>query len=265
MLETDVRVTADGVLLAFHDATLDRTTGVSGKVSDFTFDQLRSLRVGGEPLLRLDVLLAAFPDTEFLIDIKEARAVQPTIDALRLTHSADRVIVAGGWDTWLQDIASTVGARHALGWRGLTALMTGARLGRRISPQVRSRFVANAVSAHVARKLCGVQWMSHPAFRERLVEMAHELGLRVHAWTINDPDEMNAMIDAGVDTFITDYPDIGREVAIRRGVWPHPNATPASGLAVSHTVSPASNASAAAERSATASSVRFVSPSRAHA
>ena len=48
--------------------------------------------------------------------------------------------------------------------------------------------------------------------READLREAHDLGLRVVVWTVNDPAEMASLIDLGVDGLITDYPDRAREV-----------------------------------------------------
>jgi glycerophosphoryl diester phosphodiesterase len=57
------------------------------------------------------------------------------------------------------------------------------------------------------------------------VRDAHDLGLQVLAWTVNAPQDMERMIDLGVDGLITDRPDVAREVMRRRGL-PLPKGTP---------------------------------------
>ena len=51
-----------------------------------------------------------------------------------------------------------------------------------------------------------------------LVREARALGLKVLAWTLNDPAEMTRAIDLGVDGLITDYPDRARKVLAERGI-----------------------------------------------
>jgi len=71
-LETDLQATADGVLVAFHDKTLTRVTGVDGRVSRFRYADLSGALIAGtEPIPVLEDLLAAWPDVRFNLDVKE--------------------------------------------------------------------------------------------------------------------------------------------------------------------------------------------------
>jgi glycerophosphoryl diester phosphodiesterase len=56
-----------------------------------------------------------------------------------------------------------------------------------------------------------------------LVARAHEAGLQVHIWTVNDRALMNSLLDLGVDGLMTDNTEVLREVLIARGQW-HPRA-----------------------------------------
>lgn len=222
LLETDVQVTKDGVALAFHDATLARTAGVDARVRDLTWEELRAVRVGGEPILRLDTLLDAFPDASFLIDLKTVRAAAPLVDAVRRTRSAERVCVADGRDTWLRDVAETTGCARSLGWRGLLTLMGAAKTGTR-APR---RVLHGAFAAHIATRLGGIPWMADARAAARLVDMTHDAGLRLVTWTVNDSAQMTRYLDAGVDSVITDRPDLLREVLVARDAWTAPEGSP---------------------------------------
>jgi len=93
-LETDVQATADGVLIAFHDRTLDRVTGRPGRVCRLTLKEIAGARIGGtEPIPVLEDVLAAWPDVRFNIDVKDAPAVAPLAGVLRRTNAWDRVCV----------------------------------------------------------------------------------------------------------------------------------------------------------------------------
>src|SRR4051794_9301362 len=91
-IETDVRVTADGVLVVFHDATLERVTDRTGRVEHLTWDRMASARIGGrEPILRLEDLLGAWPDVRFNLDIKAAGVLAPLVRTVRRLQITDRI------------------------------------------------------------------------------------------------------------------------------------------------------------------------------
>jgi glycerophosphoryl diester phosphodiesterase len=53
----------------------------------------------------------------------------------------------------------------------------------------------------------------------RLVAVAHDAGLQVHVWTVNEPAEMTRLLDLGVDGLVTDRPDVLKQLLIDRGEW----------------------------------------------
>jgi glycerophosphoryl diester phosphodiesterase len=57
---------------------------------------------------------------------------------------------------------------------------------------------------------------------QRLIELAHSMGLRVHVWTIDDRPTMERLLDMGVDGIMSDAPAVLREVMQARGLWPAP-------------------------------------------
>lgn len=209
-LETDVRLTLDGELVAFHDHRVDRVTGGAGRVSDYSLTGLRQLRVDGEQIPTLREVLETFPDARFIVDLKDLPALTPLATLLRDGDFARRVCVAGAWDGWLTRLRREVPeVTTALGWRGLSALVSCARTG------VRPRFAPGGTRfAHVPLSLGRV-----PVFAERLVSIAHDHGIRIICWTVDDPTQMHRLRDAGVDGIITDRPDVLREVLIARGEW----------------------------------------------
>lgn len=213
-LETDVRITADGALVAFHDSTLRRVTGLRGRVASRTLDELTTIPVfGTDVILPLADLLAAYPDCRFIIDVKDRAAVTPLATLLRRSGAAARVCAAGAWDQWLLDLREQVGPEltTALSWRALTALVTSSR------PRRMSIDPGAGCYAHVPLRLG--RW---PVFAADLVPRAHDSGVKVVVWTVNDPSTMHRLLDVGVDGIITDRPDLLREVLIRRGQWQVP-------------------------------------------
>ena len=216
-LESDVRASSDGYAVLVHDATLDRTTEASGPVVGHTLAQLRALRVrppgAGAPtggICALEDALDTFDQACFSLDLKDAAAIGPLVRAVRRTRAAERVCVAGAWDGWLDAVRDALpGVSTALGWRSLTALLTCARVGVRPPRQV-----ATGEFAHVPMALGTVAVSA-----DRVVEAAHDLGLRVVTWTIDEPRLIERVLDAGVDAVISDRPDALRETLLRRGAW----------------------------------------------
>jgi glycerophosphoryl diester phosphodiesterase len=210
-LETDVRLTADGRLVAFHDARLARATGTRGHVRDLPLHALRGLSVlGGGPVVALDEVIAAFPDACLTIDVKDPDVIEPLARLLHSTDCAQRVCVAAARGAWLRRLRELAGPElcTALSWRDLVRLA---------SPRSWGRY-GDAGFAHVPLRLGRI-----PVFRDDLVARAHDVGVRVVVWTVDDPDTMHRLLDHGVDGIITDRPDLLREVLVARGQWHVPD------------------------------------------
>src|SRR5262249_46310276 len=93
-LETDVHVTRDGVLLAFHDSVLDRVTDRTGELASLTLAEVREALVAGrEAVPTLAELFDACPDARFNIDLKSEGAVPALADFLAARDAWDRVLV----------------------------------------------------------------------------------------------------------------------------------------------------------------------------
>ena len=207
-LETDVRVTADGVALAFHDASLERVTDGRGRIAQLSWAQVRTARVGGrEPIPLLTDVLTTWPDVCVNLDVKAANGIVATADAIRRTASIERVCVGAFAESRVAAVRSLLGPRlcTALGPRAAIALrLPGARVPRRL----------DARCAQVPARAGRI------AFTDaRYVELAHALGLQVHVWTVNDPAEMRRVLDAGADGVMTDRADLLRNVLLERGEW----------------------------------------------
>jgi glycerophosphoryl diester phosphodiesterase len=210
-LETDVRVTADGVALAFHDATLNRVTDRAGRIADLPWSVVRRARIAGrEPIPRLADLLAAWPDVYLNLDVKADRAIPAAIDAIRRTDSLERVCVAAFSTSRIEAV------RQALGPRLCTSLGPRAALRLRLPASARGRGTdlggrCAQVPARIGRRVF---------VDGRYVAAAHQRGLPVHAWTVNDPAEMARLLDLGVDGIMTDRADLLRDLLVARGQWP---------------------------------------------
>ncbi len=207
-IETDVRATADGVPVVFHDERLDRVTDRTGRVRDLAFDQVATAHVGSaERVHCLTEVLELFPDTRFNIDIKEDNAVVPMLRLLARGDILDRVCIASFSGRRLRAVRDAFGQRvcTALAPREVAALMAHSRLGRTTG------LPPGAIAVQVPPRLRGVPIITPPFIRS-----AQSRGWPVHAWTIDDESQMHALLDLGVDGIITDRPGLLREVLSRR-------------------------------------------------
>jgi glycerophosphoryl diester phosphodiesterase len=215
-VETDVHATADGVPVVFHDRDLRRLTGRPDAVEALTWADLSTVRVGGAGAVpRLDDVLAAWPDIRFNIDLKAPGVVEPAVSVVRAAGASARVLLASFSDRRLAEARALAGPSIAtsLGQGGVARLRLASWAGRR------RRLPESVVAAQVpvrAGRLTVVD--------KTFLEYAHGLGLQVHAWTIDDPQEMHRLLDLGVDGIMTDRVDVLRAVYQQRSVWP--GATP---------------------------------------
>lgn len=207
-IETDVQVTADGVLAAFHDNDLKRTTGRTGKISELPWSEVATALVDGKaPIPRLEDLIGTWQHARINIDCKSDAAVDALTAVLRRTNALDRVCVGAFNDARLRRLRKQLGS----------ALCTS--LGPVETALLRFGLLRNppGLAAQVPVKQ-GPLTVVNRGF----VERSHRLGLQVHVWTIDDAAEMNRLLDLGVDGIMTDRPAVLREVLESRGQWNPP-------------------------------------------
>jgi glycerophosphoryl diester phosphodiesterase len=208
--ETDVRATADGALVAFHDDRLEFVTAARGRVRSRTLAELTRTQVlGGGPIMALADLLAAFPDACFSLDIKDGCAAEPLAALLHDTGATPRICVTATRGSWLRAARTVAGPGlcTAVPWRDLV----------RLASKRRATGIADGF-AHVPLRLGRA-----PVLWDDLVVRAHDLGVGVIVWTVNDQSTMHRLLDRGVDGVVTDRPDLLREVLIARGQWRTPD------------------------------------------
>lgn len=219
-LETDAHATSDGVLLAFHDHTLDRVTDRSGRIAELPYRVVRQARIGGvDEIPLLEDLIGTWPEARFNIDVKERGAIAPLAEAIRRTAAYDRVCLTSFSDERLARARAALDDKvcSALGPRGVAALRAASvtsGYGRLLTGLAR----AGVPCAQVPVGFRGLR-VTTPA----LVRTAHALGMQVHVWTVNDTALMHRLLDMGVDGIMTDDITALRDVLTARGVW-HPRA-----------------------------------------
>lgn len=193
-LETDVHLTSDGTVVAFHDSDLSRMLDRPGRIADLTWNELAELRLGdGHGIPRLADLLDEFPDARFNIDPKADEVVKPLCQLVRDSNSVDRICIGSFSDRRTYQAKELLGPElcTSAGPIDLAALLSQARLGRTIS------------TGHSCVQI-PVRQFGIRLDRPWMISRFHQAGLQVHYWTINDIDEMERLLDAGADAIITD-------------------------------------------------------------
>ena len=212
-LETDVHASADGELVVFHDATLERLTDLQGPVAAVPWAVLRQARLATARLPRLDDVLDAWPDVRINVDLKSAGAVRPFVELIRRRGALDRVCVASFSDRRRRD------AVRGLAGSGRRRLQPGAAgqrsprrpgLERRAGPPVRA-----ALQGAVALQVPDAGRTRRIVTR-RPRGAVHAAGAQVHVWTVDDPRRMRELVGLGVDAVVTNRADLA--LAALRGL-----------------------------------------------
>lgn len=244
-LETDVHASSDGVVVVCHDASLNRTTDATGPIAAQPWHVVRTARVRGrEAVPSLREVLDELPDALLNIDVKADSAVEPILALVTELDAWDRICLASFSSERLARMRAVGGAKlmsacsptealglRTRGWLRQAGLVPG-RLGAGPFGRVlvgpgrsalrRSGLGRLGAIVPVDGQIAQVPVRQGPitVVDRAVVAAAHEAGLEVHVWTINDADRMRGLLDLGVDGLISDRPDVLREVLAERGQWP---------------------------------------------
>ncbi len=220
ILELDVHLTADDDLVVIHDATVDRTTNGSGKISDMTVTELKELDAGynfspddgatypyrgqGITIPTLDEVLTEFPDYRINIEIKDddKRAAERLSEVLAIHSSRHRVVVVSFHDgplSYFRKLQPHVATAAGPGETRTFYILGLLHLWRFHRPH------ADAYQVPLRK---GSARFDTSVF----INHAHRMNQQVHFWTINDADEMRRLLELGADGIMTDRPDLGRQV-----------------------------------------------------
>lgn len=213
-LETDARTTADGVVLLFHDETLDRVTDSHGQISSLSAAEVAKARIGGrEAIPLLADILAAFPETRLNVDVKDWHTVKALAGVIERLDAHDRVLIASFSDRRRRAVLRLLRRRTASS-AGIVCNAAFTLLGPLV-PEGWLRKILHDVDALQVPVRYGPLTVVTSGFLRR----AHRLGLQVHVWTVNDPAEMARLLDMGVDGIVTDRADRLKSVLQDRGGW----------------------------------------------
>lgn len=224
-LETDLRVSADDVVHCFHDSTLERVTHGVGNFSELTSKEVALLDAGyrhrgpdgfsfrgtGVKVPTLEELTVTFPGARVVVDLKDDAVVEPLARLVEKLGLFDRLVVGSFSDERLAAFREAVSRE--------VPTSTGFKTSRRwFRASRRGRGVVGPESA----LQLPLQWRGLKVVDKKLVDAAHDAGLQVHVWTVNDENRMRDLLLLGVDGLITDRADLAL-----RAIKPWASASPA--------------------------------------
>lgn len=197
-LETDVHLSKDGVLFAFHDPVLDRMAGSPQAIADMpaaAIDEVRIVDRDGErhAIPRFEELLATWPDVRLNVDVKADETVGALARVVRANAAIDRICVG------------------SFSWRRLRAVRRelGEGLCTSMAPSEIAWLMAASFGLLPVPKAPGcaqvpLEVRSIPVITDRFVDFCHDHTLPIHVWTINEAATMRDLMNRGVDGIMTD-------------------------------------------------------------
>jgi glycerophosphoryl diester phosphodiesterase len=223
-LELDAHGTRDGEIVICHDEALERTTDGTGPIRERRFAEIERLDAGyrftrdgqgfpyrgcGVRMPRLAALIDAFPRARFNLELKQRDPpiVDEVVALLRRARATDRFLLAAEDDALLQrvrkaDPGTAIGSSFGDVLAFFQALLEG-----RIEA-----FRPAGQALQIPTSFAG-----QPLVTEESLAAARRLGLFVHVWTVNEPDEMRRLLALGVDGLMSDDPARLLEVARAMG------------------------------------------------
>ncbi|MCB1137273.1 MAG: hypothetical protein KDK23_00905 [Leptospiraceae bacterium] len=205
VLETDVQLTSDGVVVIFHDDTLERMAGRSESIPALTLKEVQSLPIPAgcqecERIPTLEEFLGRFPGTPVNIELKNESKELAREVARLLAPRQDRkdVIVGSAHKEAIQE------------FRRQSSLPTSANTGEVIHASICYLLEARCEFDFQALQLPFRPGSVLPALRAdaEFLEWAHRRGLRVDYWTINEEEDMKTLLGLPVDGIMTDIPSL---------------------------------------------------------
>jgi glycerophosphoryl diester phosphodiesterase len=188
VIEIDLHATADGRLVLWHDEAIP-APGQSVPIASTTLHKLRQLDLGqGEHIIELaDAMAIARDRAALMIDLKTNGLARPIAETARRLNFAPLIVCGHFWGSmrWLRRHVPEIGISFTLDrpWRR--------RLGQALIDRS-----ADAVTVN----RCMID--------RALISHYHARGVAVLAWTVDDPAEMQRLLDLGVDGLTSNRPDL---------------------------------------------------------
>lgn len=221
ILELDIGQTSDGALVVMHDDTVDRTTDCTGLIKEMTLEALRQCDAGyefttddgetypyrgtGLVVPTMNEVFERYPDVAFVIEIKQEQPsiVDDFVAVVREYGVEDRMVGSQFSDDVLEELRAAAPEIATNTGVNETLVFWGKAFDDPPDPDYEppAEFLQVPTQFDVGDRIVDVL---HPRF----VPRAHELGMFVHVWTINDEQTMRELIEMGVDGIMTDDPPL---------------------------------------------------------
>ena len=203
VIETDVRATADGVAVIFHDEDLIRLAGIPKKVAELNWKEISVIDIGyGKRVPTLEQALQDFPNARFNLDIKSEQAIAPVANLINQLGAQNRILISSFSDSRRKRTVSEI--------NGLVGTSAG-------SVRVFALWLTSVLrAAPLFRFLSkGITALQIPVSRfpirldtKNFVRIALNSGLELHYWTINELEEVKRLVDLGATGIVTDRCDV---------------------------------------------------------
>ncbi len=204
MIELDVQITADGVLVVFHDDTTERWGGRRRQVQSCTAAELRALDIGGARAATLAEACGFAWRTGIAlnIELKQTGIAAACAAMVREYGIAAQTLFSSFHAAALDDlrrVAPDIPRGYLMGVRSLR-------------PDVRLR---EAWPFLALKRVQAIAW--HPVWEmpllKCLIPLVRRAGYAVNVWTVDDPAMMRTLAQAGATGIITNTPDVARAIS----------------------------------------------------
>jgi glycerophosphoryl diester phosphodiesterase len=206
-IELDVQMTKDGQLVIIHDETVNRVSNAKGWVKDYTFNEIRELNVnkkfpeyGIVPIPTLEEVYQLLKDTNLTINVELKNGIV-------FYENLEEKVLALTYNMGLQDrvIYSSFNHYSVMKLKKLDSTVKAGFLyedGYLDMPQYAYDHGVEALHPALYN-------LQYPNFLEQCMEK----NIEVRPWTINQREEMKMLCDFGINAIITNFPDVGLEIA----------------------------------------------------
>ncbi|MCI0530693.1 MAG: glycerophosphodiester phosphodiesterase [candidate division Zixibacteria bacterium] len=189
VIETDLRLTKDGVPVLFHDATLERVTDSAGEISDYTSDDLRR-----KVKLKNGEQIPTLPE---FFELIAGRGVGVFLD-VKFEDSED--ILLQHVTPYLSNFQIVIGSFHPELIKNINRKQNGIKTG------VILRKFPDTIEQIVRDTGCKVISLRYDSATEEAVRQVRQLGQELVLWTVNDPHDVEKVRKLNPDGIVSDFP-----------------------------------------------------------